>query len=167
MLHSKTAVADGLWARVGSSNLNVASWLANYELDAVIENADFAETMTRQYEVDLANSTEVVLGAGRRKREGPRVRRRGSAGRAAVLGIRLGNTLTAAVNSHRAVEAREAGLLAAAGGAAIVVALLAVLWPRLFAIPFAVILAWLGGTLLARAWRLRRGRSPMARRGDD
>src|SRR5262245_59733152 len=27
MLHAKTAVADGHWARVGSSNLNVASWL--------------------------------------------------------------------------------------------------------------------------------------------
>jgi Flp pilus assembly protein TadB len=71
------------------------------------------------------------------------------------------------VNSHRAVAAQEAGLLAAAGGAAIVVAILATLWPRLFAIPFAVILAWLGSTLLARAWRLRRGRGPVARRRDD
>jgi hypothetical protein len=26
--------ADGRWARVGSSNLNVASWIGNYELDA-------------------------------------------------------------------------------------------------------------------------------------
>ena len=26
MLHAKTAVADGQWARVGSSNLNIASW---------------------------------------------------------------------------------------------------------------------------------------------
>ena len=60
MLHSKTAVADGRWARVGSSNLNVASWLANYELDAVIEDAEFAGAMALQYELDLANSTEVV-----------------------------------------------------------------------------------------------------------
>ena len=29
MLHAKTAVADGRWSRVGSSNLNVSSWLAN------------------------------------------------------------------------------------------------------------------------------------------
>jgi cardiolipin synthase len=166
MLHSKTAVADGLWARVGSSNLNVASWLANYELDAVVEDAEFAGEMTRQYEADLANATEVVLGGPRRKRAGPRIRRRGSAGRAALLGIRLGNTLTAAVNSHRAVAAQEAGLLAAAGGAAVVVAVAAFLWPRLVAIPFAVILAWLGGTLLGRAWRLRRGRGAGARRGE-
>ena len=33
MLHAKTAVADHRWARVGSSNLNVSSWLANWELE--------------------------------------------------------------------------------------------------------------------------------------
>lgn len=38
MLHAKTAVADGHWARVGSSNLNIASWFGNCELDAVIED---------------------------------------------------------------------------------------------------------------------------------
>src|SRR5262249_7136547 len=32
MIHAKTAVADGRWARVGSTNLNVASWLGNREL---------------------------------------------------------------------------------------------------------------------------------------
>src|SRR5579875_2107056 len=29
MLHAKTAVADDRWARVGSTNLNIASWLGN------------------------------------------------------------------------------------------------------------------------------------------
>ena len=33
MLHAKTAVADGRWARVGSTNLNIASWIGNWELD--------------------------------------------------------------------------------------------------------------------------------------
>ena len=156
MLHSKTAVADGRWARVGSSNLNIASWLANYELDAVIEDAGFAETMASQYESDLANSTEVVLGSVGRRQPVKRVRGRGSAGRAALLGIRLGNTLSAAVTSHRALAAREAGIVAVAGGFAIVLAALAAIWPRLIAIPLAVILAWLGGALLLKAWRLRR-----------
>jgi cardiolipin synthase len=27
MVHAKTAVADGRWARVGSTNLNLASWM--------------------------------------------------------------------------------------------------------------------------------------------
>ncbi len=31
MLHAKTAVADGRWARLGSTNLNVASWMGNWE----------------------------------------------------------------------------------------------------------------------------------------
>jgi cardiolipin synthase A/B len=30
MLHAKTAVVDGRWARVGSSNLNVASWMVPF-----------------------------------------------------------------------------------------------------------------------------------------
>src|SRR5207245_8223690 len=30
VLHAKTAVADSLWTRVGSTNLNVASWLGNW-----------------------------------------------------------------------------------------------------------------------------------------
>ena len=46
MLHAKTAVADGRWARVGSSNLNIASWLGNYELDVVVENEPFAAAMS-------------------------------------------------------------------------------------------------------------------------
>ena len=42
MLHAKTAVADGRWARVGSTNLNLASWIGNYELDVVVEDEGFA-----------------------------------------------------------------------------------------------------------------------------
>ncbi len=45
MLHAKTAVADGTWARVGSTNLNLASWMSNYELDVAIEDAAFAQAM--------------------------------------------------------------------------------------------------------------------------
>jgi cardiolipin synthase A/B len=74
MLHAKTAVADGRWARIGSSNLNLASWMGNFELDAVIEDEAFAASMQRMYLEDLAGSTEIVL---RRRRFGVprRVRR--------------------------------------------------------------------------------------------
>ncbi|MFZ2235624.1 MAG: phospholipase D-like domain-containing protein, partial [Dokdonella sp.] len=61
MMHAKTAVADGRWARVGSTNLNIASWLGNSEIDVAIENAAFAAKMEQQYEVDLGNATEIVL----------------------------------------------------------------------------------------------------------
>ena len=53
MLHAKTAVADGHWARVGSTNLNLASWLGNCELDVVVEDAFFAREMEEMYLQDL------------------------------------------------------------------------------------------------------------------
>jgi cardiolipin synthase len=158
MMHAKTAVADGRWARVGSSNLNVASWIGNYELDAVLEDVPFAQLMMRQYEADLTNTTEVLLRGGRRSRGARRpARGTGSAGRATAGALRLGNTLTAAVAGHRVLAPAEARIVAALGAVLLVAAGLAIRWPRLIAWPFAVLLVWLGGALLARAWRLRRG----------
>jgi cardiolipin synthase len=49
MLHAKTAVADGHWARVGSTNLNLASWLGNWELDVIVENQGFGHAMEQMY----------------------------------------------------------------------------------------------------------------------
>ncbi len=69
MLHAKTAVADGRWARVGSSNLNLASWIGNCELDIAIEDEVFARCMEAQYETDLENATEIVLKLPRRLRK--------------------------------------------------------------------------------------------------
>ncbi len=68
VLHAKTAVVDGRWARVGSTNLNIASWMGNCELDAVVEDEPFARQMEAMYEEDLANATEVVLENHRRVR---------------------------------------------------------------------------------------------------
>jgi cardiolipin synthase len=68
MLHAKTAVADGRWARVGSSNLNLTSWVGNCELDVAIEDEAFAREMEAQYESDLGNATEIVLKLPRRWR---------------------------------------------------------------------------------------------------
>ncbi len=68
MVHAKTAVADGYWARVGSTNLNLASWIQNYELDVVIENEDFAREMEEMYLADIENATEVVLKTGYKRK---------------------------------------------------------------------------------------------------
>ena len=38
MIHAKMSVVDGMWARVGSTNLNFSSWFANRELDVAIED---------------------------------------------------------------------------------------------------------------------------------
>jgi len=61
MLHAKTAVADGRWCRVGSTNLNVASWIGNWELDVAIEHFGTASMMAAQFEADLTYSTEILL----------------------------------------------------------------------------------------------------------
>jgi cardiolipin synthase len=61
MPHAKTDVAEGRWARVGSSNLNIASWLDNCELDVAAEDESFARLMGDMYLQDLTNATEVVL----------------------------------------------------------------------------------------------------------
>src|SRR5690349_10167411 len=59
MLHAKTAVADSYWTRIGSTNLSIASWLTNWELDVTIKDADFARAMADTYLADLANATEI------------------------------------------------------------------------------------------------------------
>ena len=159
MMHAKTAVADGRWARVGSSNLNVASWVGNYELDAVMEDVPFGERMMRQYETDLGNATEVHLHQTRTvRRARPQAPGAGSAGRAAAGALRIGNTVSAAVAGHRVLAPADARILALAGLALLIVAVVAAVWPRVLAWPFALLLVWLGGALLARAARLWRER---------
>ena len=66
MLHAKTLVADRRWVRVGSSNLNVSSLLANYELDVVVDDESLAAEMAEQHRRDAAASSEVVLVPRRR-----------------------------------------------------------------------------------------------------
>ena len=68
MLHAKTAVADGRWARVGSSNLNLASWIGNWELDVAVENLEFGDEMEQMYLQDLDNATEIILSEKNRVR---------------------------------------------------------------------------------------------------
>jgi cardiolipin synthase len=61
MVHAKTLVADHRWARVGSSNLNVSSLFANYELDVLADNPQAAEALATQFRRDLLMCREVVL----------------------------------------------------------------------------------------------------------
>jgi cardiolipin synthase len=159
MLHAKTAVADGKWARVGSTNLNISSWLGNYELDVIVEDERFGATMERIYEDDLGRATEIVLAQRRRVRPTaplPAVRRGGSASRAAAGALRLGNSVTAAITNRRVLGPAEAGTIAKMGLVLLALAAISVLWPLVFAIPLAVLGTWIALALLARAWRLRR-----------
>ncbi|GBD31602.1 Major cardiolipin synthase ClsA [bacterium HR33] len=61
MLHAKTAVVDDVWFKVGSSNLNLPSFLSNYELDLLLEDPKLAAEAAFQFRRDLAFATEIVL----------------------------------------------------------------------------------------------------------
>ena len=65
MIHAKTSVVDGRWCRIGSSNLNTASLLGNWELDLGILDADLAVQAEALFLADLASSVEIIL-PGRR-----------------------------------------------------------------------------------------------------
>lgn len=61
MIHAKTAVADGIWGRVGSSNLNAASLLGNWEIDVGVLDEGLAGQLEGLFLADLASSVEIVL----------------------------------------------------------------------------------------------------------
>jgi cardiolipin synthase A/B len=63
LLHAKTAVIDGVWATVGSTNLDWRSFLHNQELTAVILGAEFGAKMHAAFERDLAASDQITLEA--------------------------------------------------------------------------------------------------------
>ncbi|MFC5435130.1 phosphatidylserine/phosphatidylglycerophosphate/cardiolipin synthase family protein [Rhodanobacter umsongensis] len=173
MLHAKTAVADGQWARVGSSNLNIASWLSNRELDVAVEDAGFAGQLAAQYERDLDNATEIVLaprrhGSSERVRsseERPRVRRSGgSSGRAAAGALRIANSVGAVLSNRRVLGDTSGGPLIIGTLALALLAVIAILWPAWIGWPFGILAGWFALNLGIRAWRLR-GRNP--READD
>lgn len=61
MIHAKTSVADGIWGRVGSSNLNSASLLGNWEIDVGVLDEGMAAQLEGLFLADLTSSVEIVL----------------------------------------------------------------------------------------------------------
>jgi cardiolipin synthase len=164
MMHAKCAVADGVWSRVGSTNLNLASWMGNYELDVAIEDRAFAQRMADQYAQDLTRSTEIVLTRRNRVRrtdftrayDAARRSHAGSAGRAAAGAVSVGSALSAALTNRRTLGPVEAGLLSKMGLLALLVGVVAALWPWVIAWPLGAILVWLGLAWLAKSLSLKR-----------
>ena len=163
MIHAKTVVADGWWSKVGSTNLNVASLVANWEIDLVAEDTGFAAKMEALFEEDLSNAREVRLAgsAGR-----PRVRperpiqtsdrdaRRGvvgsgSGGAATVWRV----SSTALQKSGYPLATHEKALAAAASGTLLGASLLALRFPRVLAWPLGAAGAIYGGLGILRAAR--------------
>ncbi|HBA60192.1 MAG TPA: cardiolipin synthase ClsB [Elusimicrobia bacterium] len=61
MLHSKAAVIDGIWASVGSHNLDHRSLHYNLEVNLNVHDREFGAAMTRAFREDLKNSRPVTL----------------------------------------------------------------------------------------------------------
>ncbi len=175
MLHAKTAVADGLWARVGSTNLNITSWIGNYELDVAIEDARFAAKMEALYEEDLTHATEIVLSTRNRVRPAiparvrrsqhgrrPRGRFRGSASRAAAGALRIGNAVGAAMRNRRELGPAETGTLVLVSAVTLLLVVVSLLWPMVVAAPLSLLGLWVAVSLLVRTVVLRRRGDPAA-----
>ena len=61
LLHSKTALIDGVWSCVGSTNLDWRSFLDNGEVNAVVLGRDFAQQMKAMIARDLEASERITL----------------------------------------------------------------------------------------------------------
>lgn len=60
ILHAKTAVVDGVWSTVGTSNLDSLSFIHNHEVNAVIVDADFGRELERLFAKDVEHSVEIT-----------------------------------------------------------------------------------------------------------
>jgi phosphatidylserine/phosphatidylglycerophosphate/cardiolipin synthase-like enzyme len=177
MLHAKTAVADGLWTRIGSTNLNAGSWMNNWEMDVSIEDGRVASEMEARYEADLENTDEIVrTTAGRLSAPAPpstSSRSRGMRAGSMPTGTgsggqflrevgNLGSAVGAAVTGTRPLESFEFRPLMTFGALLLLVAAVALWKPPIVVWPAAIVVALLGLQLVARGVqaRLSRRRSP-------
>ncbi len=74
MLHAKTAVIDGVWSTVGSTNMDLWSFLRNDEVNAIILSRDFANEMEGMFEKDLENSHQIYLEHWKKRQLSQRLR---------------------------------------------------------------------------------------------
>ena len=164
MVHAKTAVADGCWTRIGSSNSNLASWLSNRELDVTVKDHALAAQMEAMYEEDMGNSTEVVLGRGRTgfdkpvSSAGSGSQRHKAAARGRVLSgaIGLGSTITASFSHRRNLQSGETLVVVGGGAALVALGVIAILLPHVIAWVVAIAAIWPGAGLMLHALRLSR-----------
>jgi cardiolipin synthase len=163
MIHAKTLVADGWLSKVGSTNLNFSSLAANWEIDLLVEDEDFARQMEELFEDDVSKSREVRLeesGRGPRVRPERPVDTTDSRARAGVVGSGTGSGATISrvvptiVQKGAApLQTHEHAIAAAASGALLGASLLGARFPRLVAWPLTAVGAFLGGLGLLRAIR--------------
>ncbi|HEV2149754.1 MAG TPA: phospholipase D-like domain-containing protein [Longimicrobiaceae bacterium] len=189
MIHAKTAVADGVWSRVGSSNMNLASLLGNWEMDVAVLDREFAGQMEDLFLRDLESAVEITLTPPGRRIGNPerrkaerlvterpedvrkpgrasarearrRAHRGGTLGRAVGRVARAGSVLGRSLVGQRMIGREDTGWVAALGAFLVLVSLLGFFFPRLFGWPVAFLVFWLGVASLVRAVTPPRRRGP-------
>jgi cardiolipin synthase A/B len=175
MIHAKTAVADSVWSRIGSSNLNLYSLLGNWELDVVILDRMmgramedlFLRDMSASIEVKLqpsgraryvevlspiapaGESAEIIATAHEARRRAPRG---GRPGRVVGRIARAGSVLARALIGERAIGAEDRGWIVVLAILLLATAALGFWAPPVLAYPGAFLLFWLGVASLIRAF---------------
>jgi len=61
LMHAKTAVIDGVWSTVGSTNFDWRSFLHNQEVNAVVLGTEFGDRMRESFADDVAHSEQITL----------------------------------------------------------------------------------------------------------
>jgi cardiolipin synthase len=179
MIHAKTAVADGIWSRVGSSNQNLASLVGNWELDVAVTDRHFAKAMEDLFEADMAGAVEVSMLAhhltrshrerrsvertvveapgeehkpGRKKARERRARsyRGTEIGRLMGRLARAGSVLFRALIGERAIQREDVGWIVVFALLLFAISGVGALYPRYLAWPIAFFIFWLGVAALVR-----------------
>jgi cardiolipin synthase len=74
LLHSKTAVIDGVWSTVGSTNMDFWSFLSDDEVNAVVLSREFAIEMQKMFAGDIAESDQIKWEEWEKRPLFPRIR---------------------------------------------------------------------------------------------
>ncbi len=181
MIHAKTAVVDGVWARIGSTNLNAASLLGNWELDVGVLDEDFARQVEGLFLADLASAVEIVLPPWRGAEQALPSRTRtdaldpvtGLPARLASLSrtpgaqtltladlLRVGTSLGEAIAGRRLLGREDRTALGTVTFLILILALVAGFFPRPVGWTVALAAGWVGSVLAIRGmgqwWRARR-----------
>jgi cardiolipin synthase len=197
MIHAKTMVVDGSWSRVGSSNMNSASLLGNWEIDVGVLDEDLAIQMEALFLADLASSVEIVLPSSfprpdHRKGEDPLAGgvpaqatldpgrtiqerlekwRQGPRGastwRVADL-VRAGSALGNAIAGRRTLGREDRTVLGTLAMTVLLLAAVAGFFPRVVGWVVAFVAGWFGIVLAVRALhQARRARKEDEARGTE
>ena len=195
MIHAKSSVADGIWCRVGSTNLNAWSLLGNWEIDVGVMDASLAGQMEGLFLADLASSSEVVLPGSRRGQvvvatnplptlegmpETPLDPEGGLTKRIEAMIdratpsppwsvaplVRAGVSIGGALAGHRTLGREDRAILGTVSIISIAGAVVVGLFPRITGWAVTFVLAWLGGVTGVRAlWHRFRARDDKTPKG--